>query len=98
MIEIQPNALYSKEDLEGLLEPVGLSAEAFIERLKPRKVFRALYYGKDLIEALSTASPIKERSPAPNAHSFKRVRSIKPITASPGVPGQKIIEEFGLRG
>jgi hypothetical protein len=64
MIRIEPNALYSRSDLIEMLEPVGIDPDTFIARLRPRKVFRAVWYGRDLLAALDQAPALGDQEPA----------------------------------
>ena len=64
MMEIKPNALYSRADLAKMLRDSGIDVDTFVGRLKPRKVFKALYYGADLLKALDAAPALKERAAA----------------------------------
>ena len=64
MIEIKRDALYSRADLAKMLRDSGIDVDTFIARLKPRKVFKALYYGADLLKALDAAPALKERAAA----------------------------------
>lgn len=57
MIEIQPNCLYSRDDLIDMVKPLGIDADGFIARLKPVKRFRLAWWGEDLLEAIRNAPP-----------------------------------------
>ena len=61
MIEIQPHCLYTRNDLVKMLEGHGIDVDTFISRCKPRKVFKCLFYGKDLLAALDAAPPLDQR-------------------------------------
>lgn len=71
MIEINPNALYTRSDLINLLEPVGIKADSFVARIRPRKVFRPVWLGKDLLDAIASAPPLADR---PEMHQAKPAR------------------------
>ena len=63
MFRIEASALYSLEDLERELGDA-IGVRAFLDRLKPAKRFRDLFYGRDLLDAL-------DRLPAMNeSHEF----------------------------
>ena len=62
MIRIERDCLYSRADLSEMLNGSGIDVDTFIARLKPRKVFKALYYGADLLKALDEAPALKERT------------------------------------
>jgi len=64
MIEIKTNCLYSRSDLTDMLEPAGVDVDHFISRLRPRKVFKQLYYGADLLKALDAAPALADRPEA----------------------------------
>ena len=61
MLEIKPNALYTRSDLAALLEPAGVNVDHFIGRLKPRKVFKMIWFGEDILAALRNAQALPER-------------------------------------
>ncbi len=61
MIEIKPNCLYSRKDLGQMLARSGVDVDFFIARLKPRKIFRMLWLGTDILDALVNASPLSAR-------------------------------------
>ena len=68
MVEIKPNALYSRNDLGELLQPLGLSVEQFLERVKPPKLFKSVFLGADILEALKTAERLNAtKRPLPDA-------------------------------
>ena len=48
MIRLQPHALYSREDLIRMLKPLGIDANGWIARIRPRKRFRAAWWCEDL--------------------------------------------------
>ncbi len=50
MFKIDPNTLYSKDDIQRELGD-SLDVDTFLNRLQPRKVFKSLYRGKDLLDA-----------------------------------------------
>ena len=59
VLRIDPTALYSKEDLRDLLgDRVGV--ETFLVRLRPVRRFKNLYWGQDLLDALSCCPPLDE--------------------------------------
>lgn len=65
MIRIERDTFYSRADLQALLEPCGVDADTFIGRLRPRKVFRALYKGSDILAAYDAAVPLAETHELP---------------------------------
>ena len=83
MIEIKPNALYSRSDLAAMLEPAGVDVDHFINRLKPRKVFKMLWTGEDILAALRSAPALADRPEAPGlpmaANRGNRKRRKTPI-------------------
>ena len=56
------NTLYTRSDLATLLDGSGVDVDTFVGRLKPRKVFRRLFLGRDLLNALDTAPALREES------------------------------------
>lgn len=50
MFKIDPNTLYSKDDIHRELGEA-MTVETFLNRLQPRKLFKNLYRGKDLLDA-----------------------------------------------
>ncbi len=67
MIRIEPNCLYSRADLAAMLEPAGVDVDHFIARLRPRKVFKMVWLGEDLLAALRTAPALAEK---PEVHEL----------------------------
>ena len=65
MFRLDPHALYTRQDLIDGLAPLGIDADAFLARLKPRKVFRMVWLGADLIAAFERAETLAERRDAP---------------------------------
>ena len=53
VFEIKPDCLYSLEDLERELGALGLSARQFLDQVKPPKLFRNVWRGADILEALT---------------------------------------------
>ena len=60
MIRLDKDTLYSRADLITLLEGSGVDPDFFIGRLKPRKRFRMLFWGQDLLDALAAAPILGE--------------------------------------
>ena len=58
MIRIHPDTFYTKEDLA---EALPIDVDHFLSVLRPRKVFKVLYWGRDLIEAINQAPPLEHR-------------------------------------
>lgn len=65
MFKIEENALYSRADLAEGLAPMGVDVDHFIARLRPRKVFRMVWLGSDILKAFQTATPLSEQEDAP---------------------------------
>ena len=91
MIRIGQDTLYSRKDLEDMLQGARLDHDTFIGRLKPRKVFRAFYLGSDILEALRAAPALREDEPLPAeapkpANSGNRTRRV-----NIAVPSTKLI-------
>ena len=56
MFRIDPNALYSSEDLDRELEGL-MDAKTFLLRINPRKRYKSAWWGQDLIDALDSRIP-----------------------------------------
>ena len=65
MFKIDPDTLYTRSDLAAMLEGSQVDVDFFTRRLQARKVFRFLWLGSDILEALRTASPLAEKEEAP---------------------------------
>ena len=61
MIQIEPNALYTRDDLAVMLKPAGVDVDHFIARVKPRKFLRMVWLGDDILAAMRTAPALAER-------------------------------------
>jgi hypothetical protein len=61
MIRIDASTLYTRTDLAELLKDSGVDVDHFIGRIKCRKVFRMLWLGADILEAIKTAPALAER-------------------------------------
>ena len=61
-VRIHPDTLYSRADLIEILEPMGINVNTFVSRLKPKKVFRMVYLGSDILDAFRNASVLGEDS------------------------------------
>ena len=101
MIEIKPNALYTRSDLAAMLEDTGVNVDTFIGRISPRKVFKMLYFGQDLLDALSEAPGLAEKkTPARSTRAGnRRVNSQKPkrTLGSPSDrAGARLRDEFKI--
>ena len=85
MIRIDPHALYTRADLTTMLDGSGVDVDHFIARLRPRKVFKCLFFGRDLLQALETVPALSDRSnqsnepamPAAKNKGNRRRRGIK---------------------
>lgn len=60
MIPLNPDALYSRDDLRELFKTFKLDSDAVIARIKPKKVFRCVWLGSDLLDALRSAPALGE--------------------------------------
>ena len=96
LIELRPHCLYTRNDLANLLSGSGLEVDTFIARLRPRKVFKLLFFGEDLIAALRTAPALSDRSDAPALSSTKNRQKQRKKHGNEE-PGSKLIKEYGLR-
>jgi hypothetical protein len=81
MIRIDGSTLYTRQDLAELLKDSGVDVDHFIGRIKCRKVFRMLWLGADILEAIRTAPALAEREdradPLPAIPGRKRGRPRK---------------------
>lgn len=59
MFEIKPHALYSKKDLAEALKDI-CHVETFIRGVKPERILKGVYYGKDIIRAIDTMQRVNE--------------------------------------
>ena len=88
MIPIEPNTLYSRADLAVMLEPSGVDVDHFVCRLRPRKVFKMLWLGENILAVLHTAPALAEREaevPLPASSSRgSRKRRGSARASSPG--------------
>lgn len=96
MICIDPNALYTREDLRQLLEDAGIDVDVFIARLRPRKVFRRLFWGQDLLDGLRAAPALSAHYETPATSQHARFQSEKPRRHPRGAvaPGDLLREAF----
>lgn len=97
MIRIERDTLYTRADLAELLAPAGVDPDTFIARLRPRKVFRCLYRGADILTAYDQAAPLAEQHALPPAKN----RGGRRRTARKGSEAKLIgnvfsLEELGL--
>lgn len=78
MVRIDPDTLYSRSDLREILDPLGIDPDFFVQRIRPRKVFKQAFLGADLLEAIKTADPLgsteKALPPAKNKGGRKTKR------------------------
>ena len=65
MIEFWPNALYSREDLRTILAAEKMNADSFIAKIRPKKIFRALWLGKHLNDAMAAGPALSEKPTLP---------------------------------
>jgi len=90
MIRIEASTLYTRQDLISLLDGSGVDPDFFIGKLKPRKRFRMLFWGQDLLDALAAAPILGESEdradPLPGIPGRKRGRPWKQ-DAIPAVKG-----------
>ena len=91
MIHLDRDGLYSRQDLAGLLAESGVDVDHFIGRIKCRKVFRMLWLGADILEAIKTAPALSEREdradPPPGIPGRRRGRPRKDQAAPGGGKG-----------
>jgi hypothetical protein len=71
-VHFDPHTLYSRADLIELLKPLGIKADNFIARIRPKKVTDAGWWGQHLIEAITEAPEVRRKSPAPTAPAKPR--------------------------
>ena len=78
MIRIDPHALYSRADLIEMLKDLGIDADGFISRVKPKKRFRLAWFGRDILDAIYDAPVLgeieKPASRGPQSRKRKGVR------------------------
>jgi len=71
MFHIDPNALYSHEDLERELDGL-MDAKTFLLRINPRKRYKATWWGQDLIDALNGPFLEERRAPIGSQLSIRK--------------------------
>lgn len=64
MIKIDRDTLYFRADLAEALTPAGVDVDHFIARLRPRKVFKMVWLGEDILAALRAAPALADREEA----------------------------------
>ena len=87
MIRIDPDTLYTREDLVELLAPLGIDWDGLCARLRPRRVSRMVYRGKDILAAWDCAPALSERpgvAMPPAANRGNRRRRGANVEAIPG--------------
>ena len=97
MFALDPQTFYTRDDLAELLRGSGVDVDLFIARIKPRKVFRKLYSGKDLLAGYDQARCLSETeysqdlpSPRKSIRSGSRTRSLH----SKSAPGARLARTF----
>lgn len=96
MVELNPHALYTREDLIDLLSPLGVDADGFVARIKPVKRFRLAWYGEDLLAAIRKAPPLDGGQGQPAAIEAEGVGSARQRRGSERAmsePLQRLIRE-----
>lgn len=97
MTRIDPCALYSRADLEAMLKPLGIDPDGFVSRLKPRKRFRLVWFGEDLLEAIRRAPELSEPAPIPAPKNRGGRRRTGPKGPRENLIGNVFtLEELGL--
>jgi hypothetical protein len=105
VIRIDRDTLYARQDLAELLKDSGVDVDTFIGRMKCRKVFRLLWLGADILEAIRTAPALAERdhedrdplAAIPGGRRRGRARKEASCDASSGkMIGRFTAEEIGL--
>ena len=71
MIEIKEHVLYTRRALADLLGDA-LDVDLFLGRIKARKVFKGLWLGEDLLNALRAAPALGDERPAPRMPKARR--------------------------
>ncbi len=56
--EIKPSALYSKKELETMLQPFDIHVDHFLARVQCVKRFRSAWLGEDLLQAIRNTTPL----------------------------------------
>ena len=99
MIELKPDCLYTRDDLKAMLEPAGVDPDAFVARIKPRKVFRQVWLGSDLLTALRkaptlAATPSSGMAPSTSTPKRRSARPRKAASPSDLAPAHPIIAAY----
>jgi len=91
MFKIEEHALYSKRDLADALKDV-CHVETFLRRVRPNRVLKNVYYGRDILAALARLSSAGEDetesldAPTRIGSSSRRVRG-----KAPAIPLERIL-------
>ena len=64
-IRIDPDTIYSRTDLAAVAAEFGLRVDTFLDRLKPRKVFKSAWLGSDILEAWRRAPALGDARELP---------------------------------
>lgn len=59
MFRIDSDTFYTRADLAALLKGTGVDVDTFIARVAPRKIFRFLFFGGDLLKALEDVQSLE---------------------------------------
>ena len=84
--DINPNALYTKAAIQ---EKIPIKVDHFLERIRPVKRFRTMYWGRDIIRAIE-AMEVGERSQAERAGG---VNLVHPFVSKRRTSCQRIKKE-----
>lgn len=91
---IEPTALYSKPDLEKMLEPFGIDVDHFLARIQCVKRFRSAWLGEDLLQAIRNTAPLsaKDLPEIPGPSKRRRRKAVDNLIGGMFTPS-----ELGIR-
>ena len=99
MIRIEADVFYTRSDLADLLKPAGVDVDTFVGKLKPPKVFKQLYRGRDLLEAYENAVRPGEDRQVESPRSKTRRGNTPPLNEKKDLIGGVIDpKKIGLEG
>jgi len=90
VFRINPHTLYSREDLERELQGL-MDVATFLQRINPRKRYKAAWWGEDLIAALNAQPPEERRVAMSSRLAARRKAAVRQGTRCPA-PGLEPIE------
>ena len=72
---IDPDTIYTRDDLAEAVSPFGINVATFLSRLRPKKVFKSGWLGSDILEAYRNAPPLGAPCELPHTQGSRPQRS-----------------------